>query len=177
MVLGIVLVLAGIILVFLAVVSFQSDQFKISRSTLISAPASVVFARVNDFHQWADWSPWEKLDPDMKKTFEGPKSGEGAIYRWTGNQKIGEGCMTITESRPDLIKLRLDFLKPFAATNEVEFAFKSEGEKTEVSWSMSGRKNFMFKTVHLFMNMDKMIGGEYEKGLEALKSLSETEKK
>lgn len=173
MVLGIVLVLAGIILVFLAVVSFQSDQFKVSRSALISAPDSVVFARVNDFHQWADWSPWEKLDPDMKKTFEGPSSGMGAVYRWAGNQKIGEGSMAITESRPDLIKLRLDFLKPFAATNEVEFTFKVEGKQTNVSWSMSGRKNFMFKAVHLFINMDKMIGGEYEKGLATLKSLSE----
>jgi hypothetical protein len=140
----------------------------------ISAPAPVVFAQVNDLHRWENWSPWAKLDPNMKVAHEGPPAGKGAVYSWAGNSKVGEGRMTIIESRPnELVRINLEFIKPFAATNITEFTFKPEGNGTAVSWSMSGENNFLSKAVCLFMNMDKMVGGDFEKGLAALKSVSE----
>jgi hypothetical protein len=129
---------------------------------------------VNDFHKWEEWSPWAKLDPAAKATFEGPSAGTGAIFRWAGNKEVGEGSMTITESRPsDLIRIRLEFLKPFAATNTAEFTFKPEGDQTAVTWSMAGQNNFMSKAICLFMDRDKMVGGKFEEGLAAMKSIAE----
>ena len=110
----------------------------------------------------------------MKQTYEGAPAGTGAIYSWVGNKEVGEGRMTMTESRPsDLIRIKLEFFKPFAATNIAEFTFKPEGNQTAVTWSMTGENNFMAKAIHLFMNMDKMIGGQFEKGLAQIKSLVE----
>ena len=117
----------------------------------------------------------EKLDPAVKNTFEGPSAGTGAIFRWAGNNKVGEGNMTITESRPnELIRLDLEFLKPFKDNNTAEFTFKPDGSQTAVAWSMSGKKNFMFKAMGLFMDTDKMVGGDFEKGLAALKAVAES---
>jgi hypothetical protein len=144
------------------------------RSASVSAPAPTVFAQVNDFHKWEAWSPWAKLDPAAKATFEGPSAGIGAIFRWAGNKEVGEGSMTITESRPsDLIRIKLEFLKPFAATNRAEFTFKPQGDQTVVTWSMEGKNNFMAKAFCLFMNMDKMVGSQFEKGLANMKALAE----
>ena len=166
--------IVAVIAVFLVVVALQPADFRIARTATIAAPPSTVFAQVNDFHQWEAWSPWEKLDPSMKKTFEGPSSGVGSIYSWVGNDQVGEGRMTLMESKPaELIRIKLEFLKPFAATNTAEFAFKPEGTGTSVTWSMEGKKNFVSKAFCLFMNMDKMVGGDFEKGLAQMKAVVE----
>jgi uncharacterized protein YndB with AHSA1/START domain len=167
---GIVVVIAG----FLAVVAIQPAEFHITRSATIAAPPAAVFAQVNDFHLWQAWSPWEKIDPQMKRTYEGAPSGTGAVYGWAGNNDVGEGRMTLEESRPsELVRIRLDFLKPFAATNTAEFAFKPEGGGTSVTWSMEGKKNFVSKAFCMFMDMDKMLGGQFEKGLAQMKAVVE----
>jgi hypothetical protein len=170
--------LAAVLIVFLIFVALQPPDFRVSRSATISAPAPAVFAHVNDLHKWEAWNPWGKIDPKMKKTYEGAAAGTGSIYSWVGNSQVGEGRMTITESRPgDLVRIKLEFFKPFTATNDAEFTFKPEGNQTAVTWSMSGTKNFITKAVHLFMSMDKMIGGQFEKGLGDLKAIVESEKK
>jgi uncharacterized protein YndB with AHSA1/START domain len=169
-----VIALAVIVVVFVVIVALQPAEFRVVRSTTISAPPQAVFAQVNDFHKWEAWNPWGKIDPAMKQTYEGVPAGVGAIYAWTGNNEVGEGRMTITESRPsDLVRVKLEFFKPFAATNTAEFTFKPEGNQTAVTWSMFGQNNFMAKAIHLFMNMDKMIGGQFEKGLASMKSVVE----
>jgi uncharacterized protein YndB with AHSA1/START domain len=169
---------AVIVIVFLAVVALRPSDFRVTRTANISAPAPVVFAHVNDLHKWQEWSPWAKLDPAAKGTFEGPPAGTGAVFAWAGNNKVGEGRMTITESHPsDLVRFRLEFQKPFTATNTAEFTFKPEGNQTAVTWSMAGKNNFVFKAVGLFMNCDKMMGGQFEKGLTDLKSLAEAANK
>jgi Polyketide cyclase / dehydrase and lipid transport len=170
----ILVAIAVIVVVFVVVVAMQPSEFRIERSARIAAPAPAVFAQVNDFHNWEAWSPWAKLDPAAKATFEGPPAGKGAIFRWAGNQEVGEGSMMITESRPsDLIRIKLEFLEPFEATNTAEFTFKPEGNQTAVTWSMEGQNNFIAKAVCLFMNMDKMVGGQFEKGLASMKSVAE----
>jgi uncharacterized protein YndB with AHSA1/START domain len=166
--------LAVIIVVFVIIVALQPSEFRVARSTTVSAPPSAVFAQVNDFHKWGSWNPWGKIDPTMKQSYEGAPSGVGAVYSWVGNNEVGEGRMTITESRPnELIRLKLEFFKPFAATNTGEFTFKPDGDQTSVTWSMSGDKNFMAKAIHLFVSMDKMIGGQFEKGLADMKAVAE----
>lgn len=169
------LVLVVLVVGFAGVVAMQPADYKIERSTTINAPPSVVFAQVNDFHNWEAWSPWAKLDPNAKNSFEGPSSGVGAIFKWSGNDKVGEGKMTLTESKPnELIRIRLDFLKPFEDTSNVEFTFKPQGDQTVVTWAMTGHKNFVGKAFCLFMNMDKTLGGEFDKGLASMKTAAET---
>jgi uncharacterized protein YndB with AHSA1/START domain len=167
--------LAVTVVVFVVVVAMQPSEFRVARSTTISAPAPAVFAEVNDFHKWEAWNPWGKIDPAMRQTYEGAPAGTGAIYTWTGNKEVGEGRMILTESRPnELIRIKLEFFKPFAATNTAEFTFRPEGNQTVVTWSMAGENNFIAKAIHLFMNMDRMIGGQFEKGLAQMKSVVET---
>ena len=137
-----------------------------------------MFVLVNDFHNWQAWSPWAKLDPAAKNTFEGPAAGKGAIFKWSGNEQVGEGIMTITESHPnDRILIKIEFLRPMSNTNSVEFTFKPEEDKTRVTWSMSGRKDFTSKAFCLVMDMDKLVGGQFEKGLATLKAIAETKPK
>jgi Polyketide cyclase / dehydrase and lipid transport len=170
----ILIALAVIAVVLVVIIALQPSDFRVSRSTAISAPPPAVFAQVNDFHKWEAWNPWGKIDPAMKQAYEGAPAGTGAVYTWAGNNEVGEGRMTIIESRPsELIRIELEFFKPFAATNTAEFTFKPEGNQTAVTWSMFGEKNFMAKAVHLFMNMDKMIGGQFENGLASMKSIVE----
>jgi hypothetical protein len=170
----ILIAVAAIVVVFVAIVAMQPSDFRVARTASIPAPAPVVFAQVNDFHKWRAWSPYDKLDPAMKKTYEGAPAGTGAIYSWVGNSQAGEGRATIAESRPnDLIRINLDFVKPFAGTAIAEFAFKPEGDRSTVEWSLAGRNNFLSKAVCLFMNMDKMVGGQFEEGLAQLKSVVE----
>jgi len=158
--------LAAIIAIFLIVAAFQPADFRITRTATIAAPVPVVFEQVNNLQKWNAWSPWAKLDPTAKNTFAGPQSGVGASFAWAGNNQVGEGKMTITESKPDeLVIMRLEFLKPFTATNTTEFTFKPEGNHTTVTWTMSGQNNFMAKCVGLIMNCDKMVGGQFEQGL------------
>ena len=166
--------LAAIVIVFAAVVAMQPSEFRVARSATIAAPAPVVFAQVNDFHKWGAWSPYDKLDPAMKKTYDGPPAGTGASYAWAGNDHAGVGRATITESRPnELVRIKLDFEKPFAGTAFAEFRFRPDGERTVVEWSLAGENNFIAKAVHLFMNMDKMVGGQFEDGLAQLRSVAE----
>ncbi len=170
--------LAIIVVVFVVVVALQPSAFRVARGTTIAAPPAIIFGHVNDLHKFQVWSPWAKIDPNSKIVYEGPQEGTGAKFSWTGNKEVGEGAMTVTDSRPpEQVQFRLDFKKPFEATNVAEFTFKPNGDGTVVTWAMSGKNNFMFKAVGLFMNCDKMIGGQFEKGLADLKSLAEAEAK
>jgi len=172
---NILLALAAIIAVLVIIVALQPDTFQVTRNITIKAPPSTIFPQVNDLHQWTAWSPWERLDPALQRTYEGSPTGSGAIYRWnSAKNDVGQGAMTITDSRPsELVGIKLEFLKPFAATNDVAFTFKPEGDETLVTWTMNGKANFMCKAMNLVMNMDKMVGGDFEKGLTNLKSVTE----
>jgi uncharacterized protein YndB with AHSA1/START domain len=167
---GLVLIVA----IFAVVIALQPNDFKVTRSIAINAPPSTVFPLVNDFHQWAKWSPWEDKDPAMKRTFAGPESGKDSIYSWVGNDEVGEGSMTITESQPpELVLIKLQFKKPMESEAKTEIAFKPQDQGTAVTWTMTGTNNFIGKAFCLFMNMDKMVGGDFEKGLAKLKAEAE----
>ena len=172
------LVFVLIVGVFALVVYLQPADFRVERSAKISAPPSEVFAHVNDFQKWKAWSPWENRDPDMTRTFEGPTEGKDAVYKWSGNDQVGEGKMTILESRPnELVRIKLDFVKPYESSAEVEISFKEEGEQTVVNWAMFGENDFMSKAMCMFMDMDAMVGGDFEQGLANLKTVVEAESK
>jgi len=163
-----------LLVVFIIIVALQPSDFRIVRSAQVSAPPEAVFPLVNDFHQWQSWSPWAKLDPAAKNSFEGPAIGVGSVFKWSGNNEVGEGSMTIAESKPsELIRMRLDFVKPMAGTSLTEFTFRPEGNATTVTWSMTGQNNFIARAMCLVMNMDKMVGGQFEKGLASIKTLAE----
>jgi hypothetical protein len=163
-----------ITIVVLAYVAMQPAAFRITRTERIAAPPETIFAQVNDFHNWGAWSPWAKLDLAAKNSFEGVSAGVGAGFRWDGNSKVGAGVMTITESRlSDLIRIRLEFIRPFAATQTAEFTFAPEGDQTLVTWSLIGTNNFIAKAINLVMNCDKMIGGMYAQGLANIKAIVE----
>jgi hypothetical protein len=156
----------AIVILFLIVVALQPSTFSVTRTAKISGPPSVAFAQVNDLHAWEAWSPWAKMDPSAKSTYEGPASGVGAVMSWAGNNKVGAGKMTITESKPnEMIEFRLEFLRPMQATHKAEFTFKPEGNATLATWTMSGKNGFMGKVFGLIMSCDKMIGGQFEQGL------------
>jgi len=164
-----------IIVGFLIIVAMQPSEFQVVRSATIAAPPDAIFPHVNELKKWEAWSPWMKLDPNAKSTYEGPPAGNGAAMSWAGNKDVGEGKMTITESRPpEFVRLHLEFYKPMAGTSESEFTFKPEGSQTAVTWSMTGKNNFIGKAMCLIMNMDKMVGGQFEKGLADLKLQVET---
>ncbi|MDB6138113.1 MAG: polyketide cyclase [Verrucomicrobiaceae bacterium] len=170
----ILLVFVFAIVAFLIIAAMRPDHFSVTRSITVQAPPATVFALVNDFHKWEGWSPWAKIDPNAKNAFEGAASGTGAGFTWSGNNDVGEGRMTITESKPDdLIKLDLVFKQPMEGTNLTVFTFKPEGAGTTVSWTMSGENNFISKMISLVFNCDKMVGGMFEKGLASMKSLAE----
>jgi uncharacterized protein YndB with AHSA1/START domain len=168
------LLFALMIVAFVVLVALQPGEFRVSRSVTMAAPPSAPFEQVNDFHKWKDWSPWDQLDPNMKRTFDGPPAGKGATYAWAGDDKVGEGKMTILESIPgEKVVIKLEFIKPFPSESITEFAFKPEGGGTAVTWTMSGKNNFLSKAFTLFMNMDAMIGPDFEKGLASIKALVE----
>jgi len=173
----ILLVLVVIVAGFAAFVATRPSEFSVTRSITVSAPPSAVFPLVNDFHGWSAWSPWEKLDPAMKKTFSGPAAGKGAGYAWTGNDKVGEGRMTILDSKPDeSVAIKLEFIKPFEETSDTTFTFQPQGSATQVTWTMAGRSGFIAKAFGVFMDMDAMIGKDLEKGLATLKERAEAKK-
>lgn len=169
-----ILAVVGVVLLgFVAFVATRPADFTISRKTTIAAPPATVFAQINDFHLWSAWSPWEELDPKMTRTYDGAPSGTGAIYAWKGNDDVGEGRMTITEAKPgELVVIKLEFLKPFEATNTTTFTLTA-GPQTEVVWKMEGHNNFMSKAFGVFMNMDALVGKDFEKGLAKLKTAAE----
>jgi uncharacterized protein YndB with AHSA1/START domain len=164
-----------VVAVFLVVVATRPADFHIERSLALAVPPARVFPHVNDFHAWAAWSPWEGLDPKMERTFTGPTSGPGASYAWrSDNGKVGEGRMTIEQGEPPShLAIRLDFIKPMNATNAIDFSFAPDGAGTKVTWTMDGHNGFMGKAFSLVMNMDKLVGGDFEKGLASLKRVAE----
>lgn len=169
---GIAVVVA--IAVILLWAATQPGTFRIQRTAVINAKAEKVFAQINDFHKWGAWSPWEKIDPSMKRDFSGPVSGVGSVYAWEGNGRIGSGRMEITESVPgSKVGINLDFLKPFEAHNRAEFTIEPQGRSVQVTWAMSGPVPYFAKIIHLFFNMDKMVGGQFETGLSNLKAAAE----
>ena len=168
------LALLVIIAVVLVAAAIQPDSFRVARSTTVNASPAAVFPHVNQMKSWEAWNPWGKIDPNMKLTYDGPESGVGASYSWVGNNEVGEGKMTITESRPnELVQFKLEFFKPMAGVSTAEFTFTPQGDQTEVTWTMTGKNNYVAKIFCLFMNMDKMIGGQFEKGLAELKTAAE----
>ena len=170
-------ILVAVVLVLVVLVVFIATRpahFRVERSAQINASAAVVFPLINDFHNWPKWSPWEKLDPGMKKTFSGAPAGTGAQYAWVGNDKAGEGRMTITDSKPtELIALKLEFLKPFAATNQATFQLVPGAAGTQVKWGMEGDNGFIAKAFCLVVDMDALVGKDFEEGLSNLNKLAQ----
>ncbi len=152
----------------------RPDTFRIQRTASIQAPAEKIFALINDFRNWRVWSPWEKMDPTLKRTFEGPPNGPGARYEWEGNKKVGKGRMEIMDAPPPhRIEIKLDFLRPFEAHNIVEFTLAPQGSATNVTWAMHGPNLFVGKVMGLFFNMDRLVGKDFEAGLANLKTVAE----
>ena len=167
------LILLGIV-ILIVIAENKPGDFRIERSATINAPAEKIFPLIADFHNWANWSPWEQLDPQLRRTYSGSPSGLGAVYEWEGNKKVGQGRMEITEAQPPAkITIKLDFLKPFEAHNTAEFALTGQGSSTDVTWAMIGQKPLMLKVMSAFMDMDKMVGKDFESGLANMKALAE----
>jgi uncharacterized protein YndB with AHSA1/START domain len=174
----IAVVLAIAIAVVLILAATKPNTFSVQRATTVKAPPEKIFSLINDFHQWGTWSPWEKKDPAMKRSFSGAASGKGAVYGWDGNKNVGSGRMEILDaSLPSKIVIKLDFFKPFEGHNTAEFTMLPQGDATNVttnvSWIMHGPASFMSKVMQVFMNMDRMIGKDFEAGLANLKGLTE----
>lgn len=166
------IVIAALVVIVLALM--KPDTFRVERSALIKAPADKIFPHINDFHLWDKWSPWEKLDTNMKKTHSGAESGKGAVYEWDGNKKVGQGRMEILESTPSSsVKIKLDFIRPFEGHNIADFTFIPEGDATRVLWAMHGPAPFISKVMQVFMSMDKMIGKDFSEGLANLTRMAE----
>lgn len=172
---GTLILLLLVILGGLAVIiSWRPDTFRVSRSASIKAPPNVVFEQINDFHKWDAWSPWAKLDAEAHNSFSGAPEGVGSAFAWAGNNKVGVGKMTITNSEPNrLIRIRLEFEKPMKAVNTTEFVLQPTVEGTEVTWTMWGNNNFIGKAISVFMNCEKMVGGQFENGLAGMKAIAE----
>lgn len=165
-----VILIAGL----LVLASTKPDTFRVERSTTVKAPADKVFPLINDFRTWTSWSPYEKKDPAMKRTFSATTSGKGAVYAWEGNKEIGQGSMEITDATsPSKVTLKLDFVKPFEAHNIVDFTLQPQGDSTKVTWAMHGPAPFISKVMQVLINMDKMVGDDFEAGLANLKSVAE----
>jgi uncharacterized protein YndB with AHSA1/START domain len=173
-IIAVVVVLAVAIAVVLILAATKPDTFSVRRATTVKAPPEKVFSLINDFHQWGRWSPYETKDPAMKRTFSGATSGKGAVYAWAGNSNVGSGRMEILDaSVPSKIVIKLDFFTPFEGHNTAEFTMLPEGDGTKVTWLMQGPSPFIGKIMHVFINMDRMIGNDFEAGLANLKKLTE----
>jgi hypothetical protein len=155
-------------------VATKPDTFHIQRSANIKAPPEKIFPLINDFHRWVSWSPYEKKDPTMKRTYSGAADGKDSVYEWDGDQNVGQGRMEIIESTPpSKIAIKLDFMKPFEAHNIAEFTLQRGVEITNVTWAMQGPLPYAAKIIHLFLDMDRMVGKDFEAGLANLKALAE----
>jgi uncharacterized protein YndB with AHSA1/START domain len=169
---GIVLALA--IAALLVYAATRPDTFRVERSTTIKAPADKIFPLINDFRRWQAWSPWENIDPALKRSYSGPESGKGAAYAWEGNNEVGHGRMEIDEATPpSKIVIRLHFLKPFETRNIAEYTLSPRGDGTQVTWAMHGPSPFVAKVLGIFCSMDAMVGGKFEEGLAKLKAVAE----
>jgi hypothetical protein len=173
------IVIALAVAALLVYAATRPDSFRIERSATIQAPPEKLFALVNDFRSWTAWSPWEKIDPQLKRSYSGPEAGKGAAYAWAGNNDIGSGRMEITDAvpasaaAPSKVLIKLDFLKPFEAHNTAEFTFTPGPQGTTVTWAMFGPSPYLSKLMGVFMSMDRMIGGQFEQGLANLRSAAE----
>jgi uncharacterized protein YndB with AHSA1/START domain len=167
---GLVLLIGG----FAGYVTLQPAAFRVERSATMAAPPEKVFAQINNLRAWEHWSPWSKLDPQCKERFDGPAEGEGASFAWEGNSDVGVGKMTIVESVPnERIRIRLEFVQPMEGVSDATFTLTPQGDKTQVTWTISGENNFLCKAMCVFMDMDKMMGQEFEKGLKSLQEVVE----
>jgi uncharacterized protein YndB with AHSA1/START domain len=168
------LAVLAIIVIILGMAAMKPDTFTVKRVVSIKAPPEKIAPLLTDFHQWASWSPWEHLDPAMKRTFSGAPAGKGAIYEWEGNKDVGKGRMEILDaSTPAKTVIKLDFLQPFESHNTTVFTLVPQGDMTEVSWDMSGPMPFISKIMSVFASMDAMIGKDFEKGLANMKAAAE----
>lgn len=168
------LIAAGIIVAILVLAAFKPDEFRVERSVHIKAPPEKIFPLISDLHAFSTWSPYEKLDPAMKRSYSGPASGKGAAYEWQGDKNVGHGRMEITNAAaPNSVLIQLDFLEPFEAHNTAAFTLKPEGDGTVVTWAMFGPANYMSKLMSVFFSIDKMVGTQFEEGLANLKQLAE----
>lgn len=163
-----------IIGLILALAATKPDSFSMQRSITIKAPPEKIMALIVDFHHWPAWSPWEKLDPGMQRTFSGASNGKGAVYAWTGNSDVGQGRMEITDYvAPTSTTIKLEFIEPVAMTNMTQFALTPQGDHTNVTWTMNGPMPFITKVMSVFTSMDAMVGRDFEKGLSQLKAAAE----
>lgn len=167
--------LAVLLIALLGYAATRPNTFQVARTQTIRTPPEPIFALIEDFRKWAAWSPYEKLDPTMKKTFSGADRGKGALYNWAGNSKAGEGRMEIIDAvSASLIRIKLDFLKPFEGHNTAEFTLQAKGDFTDITWAMYGPQPYMFKVMSIFFSMDKMLGKEFAAGLANLKAVAES---
>jgi uncharacterized protein YndB with AHSA1/START domain len=170
----IAIVLAIAIAIVLILAATKPSTFSVRRATAVKAPPERIFSLINDFHQWGSWSPYENKDPAMKRTFSGAESGKGAVYGWDGNNNVGSGRMEILDtSVPSKIAIKLDFFRPFEGHNTAEFTMLPQGDATNVTWLMHGPASFMSRLMQVFINLDHMIGKDFEVGLANLKTLTE----
>lgn len=173
-------IIGVLVLIVVGIVGFAAtrpDDFKIQRAAQMKAPPDRILEQISDFRKWGAWSPWEKIDPNLKRTYEGPEKGKGAVYGWEGNSEVGKGRMEILEVVPgSKVVIKLDFIAPFEAHNITEFSTTAKGDQTELVWTMSGKNPLMSKIFDLLMNMDKMVGKDFEKGLAQLKAVVESGK-
>lgn len=164
----------AVVVIILGLAMTQPNSYSVTRSATIKAPPEKVYGLISDFHNWTLWSPWEKLDPNMKRTYSGAPAGVGAVYGWEGNDQVGAGRMEIINAAaPSKVDIKLDFLKPFESNNTTVFALAPEGDGTKVTWTMSGPSAFMTKLMGVFVSMDSMIGPDFEMGLASMKAVAE----
>lgn len=169
-------VVIALIAIVLGLAATKPDTFQVQRTATIQAPPEKVAGLIGDFRQWGSWSPWEKLDPAMRKTYSGAASGKGSIYAWEGNSKVGAGRMEILDATPSKVTIKLDFLKPFETHNVAEFTLEPQGGATQVSWAMHGPSPLISKVMQVFVSMDSLIGKDFETGLANMKTVAENTK-
>jgi uncharacterized protein YndB with AHSA1/START domain len=170
----IAIALAAVIAIVLIVAAMRPGTFRVQRSIDINAPAEKIFPLINDYRHWGSWSPYENLDPAMQRTFSGAPSGKGSVYEWNGDKNVGRGRMEILDVTPaSKIVIKLDFFSPFEAHNTAEFTMQPKGNATNVTWAMQGPVPYMMKIMHMFMNMDRMCGDQFQQGLTSMKAVAE----
>lgn len=170
----IAIALAVLIAIILIVAAMRPDTFRVQRSIDINAPAEKIFPLINDYRHWGSWSPYEKVDPAMQRTFSGAPNGKGSVYEWNGNKNVGRGRMEILDTTPaSKVVIKLDFFSPFEAHNTAEFTMQPKGSATNVTWAMHGPVPYMMKIMHMFMNMDRMCGDQFQQGLTSMKAVAE----
>jgi polyketide cyclase/dehydrase/lipid transport protein len=164
-----------LILTILIFAATQPSTFVVQRSMTVQAPSEKIYPLIDNFHHWNEWSPWAKLDPGIQENYSGPERGKGAAYAWKGNSKVGEGRMEISDTiEPKLVAIELEFLKPMESRSLAEFRLEPQGDSsTRITWTMSGPNNYLAKLMGVFVNMDTMVGKDFEKGLSNLKTVAE----